>query len=118
MGVQVLSYDFLSRLNSEDKLNRILEIVRKGEIVLIEGRLSSEEETILVSKALGNLSGKFTGVEIAFLDSNKSKSFLDKFKDSIIKIIAGNRMGVTVVGPSKLVKEIKMDPNKLEILFK
>lgn len=118
MGVQVLSYDFLSKLSSSEKLARILETVKKGEIVMIEGRLTSQEETDLISMALDSLSGRFSGVEIAFLDSKKSKNFVDKIKDNIIKLMIGNRVGVTVVGPSKIVKQIKMDPNKLEILLK
>lgn len=116
-GVQVLSYELLKNLTSGQRISKILDIVKKGDVVMIEGRLSSEEETTLISKALANVSGKFTGVEIAFLDSQKSKSFKEKFKDSLLKMIAKDRFGITVVGPSKIIKEVKMDPNKLEILF-
>ena len=90
----------------------------KGDVVMIEGRLLPDEETELITSALKNVSGKFSGVEIAFLDSQKSLTFFERVKESLLKILAKDRIGITVVGPSKIIKEIKMDPQKLEILFK
>lgn len=118
VGVQVLSYDLVKSMRPSQKIKKILEIVMKGDVVMIEGKLASEEETSLISSALEVVSKKFSGIEIAYLDSKSSNSFVDKFKDRIVKVLAGDRVGITVVGPSKLVKEIKMDPQKLEILFK
>ncbi len=118
MGVQVLSYELMKRTSPAKKIDKILEIVKKGDVVLLEGRMSSEDELNLTSRALESVSGRFSGIEIAFLDSITSKSFADKFKNVLLKMIAKDRFGITVIGPSKIIKEIKMDPNKLEILFK
>lgn len=118
VGVQVLSYESTKNLTSFEKISKILNIVISGDLVMIEGRLTFQEENDLITKALENVSGKFTGIEVAFLDSKKSKSLVEKLKDSLIKFIARDRIGITVVGPSKIIKEIKMDPEKLEILFK
>jgi len=119
MGVQVLSYDLIMDLDSKDRITKILNIVRdKGDVVMIEGRLSPEDETELISSALGSVSGRFTGIEVAFLDHKRAQGFIAKLKDSLLKILAKDRIGITVVGPSNIVKEIKMDPQKLEILFK
>jgi hypothetical protein len=117
-GVQVLSYELLKNLDESKKIKKILEVVKKGDIVMLEGKLDPLVETELVSKALSSVSGKFSGIEVAFLNSPKSNSIVDKFKNSVLNFIAKDRMGITVVGPSKIIKEIKMDPNKLEILFK
>lgn len=119
MGIQVLSNQVLKGLDSEKRVQKILDIVRKGDVVMFEGRLNSEEELALTSKAMGNVSGKFSGIEIAYLDEQStSKNMLDRVRDQLLKWIAKDRLGVTVVGPSKIIKEIKMDPNKLEILYK
>jgi hypothetical protein len=32
------------------------------------------------------------------------------------KLLLGNREGVTIIGPASIVKEIKRDPNKVELL--
>lgn len=118
VNVQVLSYDLMKNLTSLAKVKKILEIVKKGDVVMLEGRLMPEEETALISSALESVSGKFSGIEIAYLDSKKPSSFLDRFRDRIIKLLAKDRIGITVVGPSKIVKDIKMNPDKLEILFR
>ncbi len=118
MGVHVLSYDLLSELASQEKIERILEVVKTGEIVLLEGRLHPDEELQLTTHALKSVSGKFSGVEIAFLSSRKAKTLLEHVKNSLLRILAKDRFGITVIGPSKIIKEIKMDPQKLEILFK
>ena len=118
MGVQVLSYDLMKSLKSSERISKILEIVKKGDIVMLEGRMSSEEEGVLISKALANVKGKFTGVEIAYLDSKVEDGFIEKFRGQLLKVLAKDRLGITVIGPSKLIKEVKMDPQKLEILFK
>ena len=117
-GVQVLSYDLMKRISSQERIKKILDIVRAGDVVMLEGRINPDEETTLISSALQNVSGKFSGIEIAYLDSKISNSFVEKVKNQLIKVLARDRIGITVVGPSKLIKEIKMDPHKLEILFK
>ena len=117
MGVQVLSYDLVKGLHFEQKISKVLEIVKKGDVVLLEGRLSPDEELTLTSKALESVSGKFSGIEIAYLKSSNSKTFFGSFKETLIKLLAKDRFGITVIGPSKIIKEIKMDPQRLEILF-
>jgi hypothetical protein len=118
MGVQVLSYELFKDLRSSEKIGRILEVVKGGDIVMLEGRLDSEIEADLIAQAMANISGKFTGVEVAYLGSVKARSFAQKIKEQIVKILVRDRMGITVIGPSKVIKEIKMDPDKLEVLFK
>lgn len=117
-GVQVLSHTLLKDLDPVKKLDKIFDTVKSGDIVMIEGRLTADEETTLISKALRNVSGKFTGIEIAFLEGTAKKSASQKLKDKIVKLLAGDRFGLTVIGPSKIIKEIKMNPEKLEIMLK
>lgn len=119
MGVQILSFDMLRKFKTETRLHKILDILKDGDVVVIEGRLSHEEETTLVAHALENVSGKFTGIEIAYLDPKyHTMSFLESIKEKLIMLLAKERLGITVIGPSKIIKEIKMDPQKLEVLFK
>jgi len=117
-GVQILSHNLMAEMSSSKKLDKIFSFVKNGEIVMLEGRLSADEETALISKALRNVSSKFSGIEIAFLEGHVEKSFTQKIKERILKFLVGNRLGLTVIGPSKIIKEIKMNPEKLEILLK
>lgn len=118
MEVKIISSFALNSLDSDKKTKKILDIVKKGDIVVLEGRLSSDEELSITTKALQSVSGKFTGVEIAFLGDQNAESFIDKVKQRLVKVLSGRSIGITVVGPSKIIKEIKMDPNNLEILLK
>ena len=117
MGVQILAYELIKGLDSTKKAAKIIELVKKGDVVVLEGRLNAEEEMLLTSKALKNVSGKFSGIEIAFLGESSSKNVLEKVKNKVVQVLTKNRFGLTVIGPSKVVKEIKMDPDKLEVLF-
>lgn len=118
MGMQVLSYDSVKKMDSSKKISKILEIVKKGDIVMLEGRLTNDEELTLTSGALKNVSGKFSGIEIAYLSSSESDSFFEKFRQRIAQLLMKGRLGITVIGPSKVIKEIKMNPDKLEIFLK
>ena len=117
VGVQILSFNLISELDFDKKIEKILSIVKKGNIVLIDGRLDPKLETELISSALKEISGKFTGIEIAHLNSFQKKNKIEKIKEKLISFIVKNRLGITVIGPSKIIKEIKMDPQKLEILL-
>ena len=52
MGMQVLSYELMKGIGTHLRIKKIMEIVKKGDIVMLEGRLSVDEETILISSAL------------------------------------------------------------------
>jgi len=118
MGVQVLSYNHLQGLTSEQKISKVLEIVKKGDVVLIEGRLTAEEELTLTSKTMENISKSFHGIEIAYLGTPQPSTTLDKIKEKFASFLIKDRLGITAIGPSKKIKEIKSNPSKLEILFK
>ena len=117
MGVQVLSFKVLKEMESSQRVKKILSIVKKGDIVMFEGKLHPEEELKLTTMAMESVSGKFSGIEIAFL-GDESKNFVSRLKNQLVNLINGYAPGISVVGPSKKIKEIKMDPNNLEILFK
>ena len=38
------------------------------------------------------------------------------FRNAIFNMLLGDRQGMTIIGPASVVKEIKKDPNKIELL--
>ena len=127
MGVQVFSFNYMNELPDKKKISKILEVVKSGDIVLIEGRLSPTLEFQLTNDALLKVNENFSGIEIAHLSKqndlkkpdsqNQLSLMIDKLKNKIVDILAKDRFGISVIGPSKIIKEIKMDPKKLEIMF-
>jgi hypothetical protein len=108
----------IHNLDSEAKIKKLLKIVKEEKIILVEGRLSSEEEAKLIQRTMEQISGNFKGIEICSIDSKKNLMFLEKLKHGIAKMLLGSKTGLTIIGPASIVKEIKKDPNKIELLTK
>jgi hypothetical protein len=65
------------------------------------------------------ISSKFKGIELAVIDpEQKDAGFLKGMKSGILNIMLGDRQGFTVIGPATIIKEIKKDPNKIELFTK
>lgn len=114
---QFLSYDEIGSLNSSDRIKKILRIVKENKILLIEGKMKMEEQAMLIQKTMQEIDKKFQGIEIATIEGKNSNAFVNVM-NSLEKMIFGDRSGFTVIGPASIVKEIKKDPNKIELLTK
>lgn len=97
-------------LDSEKRINTIITAVKKNKIIVLEEGLTREEERELFSRVMKEIgrSKSFTGIEIASLGQE-----LDAFRSGVIKMLGGKAKGLTIVGPEKLVREIKRDPEKI-----
>lgn len=110
IAIEFLSNNALGK--NQDKLQYILTAVKKGDkIVVLEQPLTSSEEAQLIQLTMQQVDKNFAGIEIATLGS----ATLD-IKSHLVKLLGGRTSGLTVVGPSKIVKQIKKDPNKLNLL--
>ena len=49
---------------------------------------------------------------------NKNEQFLNKLKKGLARILLVNKSGLSIIGPASIVKEIKRDPHKIELLTK
>ncbi|MDP7140898.1 MAG: DUF2073 domain-containing protein [Candidatus Woesearchaeota archaeon] len=114
-----MAYSEIEHLNSDDRIKRILEVVKENKIVLLEGRLSREEEANLIQATMQQISNKFKGIELGVFENEKGDDvFINKLKKNFVKMLLGNRNGMTIIGPASIVKEIKKNPNKIELLTK
>ena len=61
----------------------------------------------------------FKGIELAVVNpSEQEEDVFAKIRTGIVGALIGNRQGFTIIGPAKIIKSIKRDPNKLQILMK
>ena len=59
---------------------------------------------------------KFKGIELAVIDPKKADAgFLGGMRAGVLNIMLGDRQGFTIIGPATVIKEIKRDPNKIEL---
>ncbi len=108
---QFLPFSELSSLSREERINRILKIVINNNIVLIDGKLKPEEETELIQITMQKINKKFKGIEIGSIAERQTKSF----KSFLLKTLFKERSGFTIIGPATIIKDIKQDPNKLQL---
>lgn len=114
LTLQFIPYTEISTLNSEKKIQKLLKVVREEKIVLLEGKLGSNEKSELIRKTMEEIDDKFKGIEIEELDiDKKDKAFLEKIRTIFINLLMGSRRGLTIVGPASIIKEIKKDPDKI-----
>lgn len=117
LTLQFVPYHEIEGLGSARRVKMLLDIVKKDKIVLLEGRLKKEEETDLIEITMEEIDDNFKGVELAVVNmENKDAQFLKKIKNNVVSMLLGDRQGFTIIGPATLVKEIKRDPNKIELL--
>ncbi len=119
LTLRFIPYNEHSSLSSGERVARIVKIAKEDKIILLEGKLKKTEEAELIKKTMEEISNRFKGIEIAEIYPEKQdESFFSKLKEDLITLLLGNRQGFTIIGPATIVKEIKKDPNKIELLTK
>ena len=121
LTLQFVPYGEIAGLSSVERIKKLLKIVLNNKVVILQGRLRFEEETRLIEDTMimiGNIKG-FKGVELAVISpDSETKSFFQKFRFGLAKVISGQQDALTIIGPANIVKEMKKDPKKLEVMMK
>ena len=121
LTLHFMPYHEISRLDSVERIKKLLKIILDNKVVILQGRLRPEEETRLIEDTMimiGNIKG-FKGVELAVIsNSEENQSLFDRMKFGIARVLAGQQDAVTIIGPASIVKEMKRDPKKLEIMMR
>tara|TARA_Y100000034_G_C6878007_1_gene401827 strand:- start:1394 stop:1765 length:372 start_codon:yes stop_codon:yes gene_type:complete len=115
LTLQFVPYHEIGNLDSNNKIKKILKVVKENKIALLEGKLRSEEEAMLIQKTMQQISKKFKGIEIATIEGKEETDFIAVIKRQLARVLLGDKFGLTIVGPASVVKEIKKDPNKIEL---
>src|SRR3989344_893756 len=71
LTLQYLPYSEIEYLDSEKRVKKLLDIVRKERIILLEGKLRREEEALLIKSTMEVIDEIFKGIEIATKDPKK-----------------------------------------------
>lgn len=110
--LEFISSDVLEDKSGDDKMKFILDKVKDNKILVMEDGLSSTEEAKLIEATMKNISEKFAGIEVSTLREKTDHGIREK----IIKMLGGKTGGLTVIGPSRLIKQIKKEPQRISIL--
>ncbi|MBU2561853.1 MAG: DUF2073 domain-containing protein [Nanoarchaeota archaeon] len=116
LTLQFIPYMEIENLSSIGRIRKLLNAVKEDKIVLLEGRLKKEEETELIKTTMEEINAEFRGIELAVVyPAAHNMVAFKKLKQQFINMLLGDRQGLTIIGPASIVKEIKKDPNKIQL---
>jgi len=120
LTIHFMPYSEIAKLESLQRIKKLIGLVLEGKIIILQGRLTAEEQTKLIENTMtliGNIKG-FQGVEISTLSGEEDQSMFDKVRHNIARILVGEQDAITLIGPASVVKDIKRDPKKIELMLK
>ncbi len=121
LSLQVIPFSEVQNLSISERVKKILTIILGNKIVILHGRLRAEEEARLIedTMALVDHVKDFKGIELAVIEPNtRNIGVFERFKHTLAKRLVGDSNALTVIGPASVIKEIKRDPKKIELLLK
>ncbi len=121
LTLHFMPYSEISSLDTVERIKKLLKIILDNKVIILQGRLKPEEESRLIEDTMimiGNIKG-FKGVELAVISQDsEGRSVVDKMKFGLAKVLVGQQDALTIIGPASIVKEMKKDPKKLEVMMR
>ncbi len=121
LTIHFMPYSEIAREDTIGRIKKIMGLVLKHKIIILQGKLKSIEEVKLIESSMtliGNIKG-FQGIEIAGLSGeNEYRSLFENIRRNIAKILIGEQDAITIIGPASVVKEMTKDPKKIELMLR
>jgi len=119
LTIHFMPYSEIVKENTIGRIKKIMGLVLEGKIIILQGRLNPYEEARLIENSMtliGNIKG-FQGIEIAAVSGDKDRGVFERVRFNIAKILVGEQDAITIIGPATIVKEIKRNPKKIELML-
>ena len=119
LTIQFMPYSEIEGLESGARIRKILGVVLTNKIIILQGKLLAEEETRLIEDTMAMIGHvkNFKGIELATLNSNSNDlDMMGKLKHGLARAL-GAQESITIIGPATIVREMKRNPRKIEILM-
>ena len=118
LKLKFLLYKKIANLKNNKLDWKIIRDLKNENLLIIDKKISPQEQSILISEIMKHVSDNFSGIEIAILDAEKNLSLFEKMQNFLVRLISGKRNGMTIIGPANIVKKIKKNPNQLIMFIK
>jgi hypothetical protein len=119
LTLRFMSYKDIAKLDSNARVKKLLDIIIDNKIIILQGTLSSVEEASLIQSTMAlidRIKG-FKGVELATINPDTDVGFFEGMRLGIARALIGQRDALTVIGPAAIVKDIKKDPSKIDLML-
>src|SRR3989344_2089850 len=120
VSLHIIPFSEIRDLSIGERIKKILKLVLQNKVLILQGRLRSEEEIRLIEDTMAMVDHvkSFKGIELAVIEPDMgNESLMMKIRKGIAKTLVGHHNALTIIGPASIVKEIKKDPKKLEVLL-
>lgn len=130
MKSKSLKMDFVSSstLNGKgsNRISFILNRVKNGSILVTDAVLHPSEEMDLIKETMRRVDDGFPGIEVCSLKKQTKgvELFSERLFDQVERVQkifgmnprSGLRTGITLIGPAKIIKRIKKNPDSFSVL--
>jgi len=110
--IEFLSDAILAQHSGEQKIEFLVTNLKKGKILVLESPLSHGEEARLIEATMKKITNSFSGIEIGTFGGTQARDL----RGHLIKMLGGKSGGLTVIGPSHIVRQIRRNPETLSLL--
>ena len=121
LTLHFMPYSEIANIDTLERIKKLLKIILDNKVIILQGRLKHEEETRLIEDTMimiGSIKG-FKGVELEVISQDsEERSMFEKFRFGLAKALVGEQDALTIIGPASVVKEMKKDPKKLEVMMR
>lgn len=131
LKIDFVSSSILDKKTKQKRINFILNKVKDGSILITDGVLNYAEEMDLIKETMHKVDNGFPGIEVCGLKKPTKglSSMVERFTDQKEKLqnffsaLRGRKIektslrnGLTLIGPAKVIREIKKNPNSFSVL--
>jgi len=119
-SIQFMPYSEIRNLSSGERIKKILKIILGNNILFLQGKLKNDEEARLIEDTMAMIGHvkNFKGIELAVISGNGDEKFFERIKRGIANTLFEGDLGaITIMGPATIVKEIKRNPKKIELML-
>lgn len=118
INIEFIPYEALRSMSLRAQVKYIIKKTKENKILVFDSQLTPKEEAKLISETMKNISSKFSGIEICSLYNKTNGGFIELIKDWMFKGLTGKVRGTSIIGPAKIIKQIKRDPDSISMLMK
>ncbi len=120
LSLHIIPFSEIRDLSITDRVKKLLHLVLGNKVIILQGRLRVEEEIRLIEDTMAMVDHlkSFKGIELAVIEPDpRDQSLFYKMRKGLATSLIGHSTAITIIGPATIVKEIKKDPRKLEVLL-
>jgi len=130
LKMDFVSSNVLNEKSEKSRIKYVLEIVSDGTILVTDGVMAPTEELNLIRETMRRVDSGFPGIEVCSLkrETEGYQKILEQVSEQkhrvqkILSKIRGRdppkinlKYGMTLIGPSRLIKEIKKNPDSFSV---